>query len=336
MATTRLSDIIDVTVFRDLPSVNGVEKSAIFQSGIIARSPLLDELANSAGKTAELPFWRDLDASAEPNYSSDDPAANATPQKVTQGEQIARKAFVNNGWSAANLASELVMGASPMEHIRARVDAYFTKQWQKRLIAGANGVLADNIANDSGDMVYSIASESVAGQSASTKLSRNAIIEAIFTMGDSFDDITAIAMHSQMLKQSAINDDIDYIKDSQGVVVSMTYLGKPIIVDDSLTVVAGTTDGFKYTTILYGNGAFGYGEGSPEVPVEVESDASGGNGAGIETLWVRNTWLLHPFGYQQLGTPAGNSFTLAELAQAAKWDRVVDRKNVSLAYLVTN
>lgn len=336
MATVQLADIIDVTVFQDLPSVNGVEKSAIFQSGIVVNSPLLNGLATQAGKTAELPFWNDLDATGEPNYSSDNPAGIAVPEKVVQGEQTARKAFVNNGWSATNLASELTMGTSPMEHIRSRVDAYFTKQWQKRLIAASNGVLADNVANDAGDMVHDVASETIAGQSATTKLNRDAIIEAIFTLGDSFDDITAIGMHSAMMKQSAINDDIDFNKDSAGNVVSMTYLGKPIIVDDSLTVTAGATDGFKYTTILYGAGAFGYGEGSPVNPVALSQEEAQGDGAGIETLWVRNTWLLHPFGYQQTGTPSGNSFTLAELALAAQWDRVVDRKNVPLAFLITN
>lgn len=336
MSTVQLADIIDITVFQDLPSVNGVEKTALFNSGIIAASPLLNTLAGAAGKIAELPFWLDLDATGEPNYGSDNPASNATPDKVSQEEQVARKAFVNNGWSTSNLASELASGKMAMEHIKARVDAYFGKQWQKRLIASANGVLADNVANDSGDMVHDIASESVSGQSASTGLSREAIIEAIFTLGDSFNDITAIGMHSAMAKQSAINDDIEYIKDSQGVVVSSTYLGKPLIIDDSLTVTAGATDGFKYTTILYGNGAFGYGKGSPVNPVEVESSAAAGDGAGIETLWVRNTWLLHPFGYKQTGTPSGNSFNLAELATAGVWERVVDRKNVPLAFLVTN
>ena len=95
MATTRLSDIIDVTIFRDLPQIEGPEKTRFFESGIITRNSLLDELANAPGKSIELPYWNDLDGSTEVNYSSDDPASSATPQKITQGEQIARKSFVN-------------------------------------------------------------------------------------------------------------------------------------------------------------------------------------------------------------------------------------------------
>jgi len=336
MATTKLSDIIDVTVFRDLPAVNGPEKTAFFQSGIVTRNALLDELANAAGKTAELPFWKDLDGSVETNYSSDDPTSSATPQKTDQGEQITRKAFVNQGWQVADLASELAMGAKAMDHIRARTDTYFMRQWQRRLIAASNGVLADNVANDSGDMVNDVASESIAGQSAATRFNRDAFTEAVYSLGDMATQLSAMAVHSQVMQQMVKNDDIVYIPDSQGQLTIPTYMGLRVIVDDGMTVTAGSTDGFKYTSVLFGAGAFGYGVGSPDTPVEVEREAAQGDGGGIETLWLRNTWILHPFGFQQTGTPSGNSFTLAELGTAGVWDRVIERKNIPLAYLITN
>jgi hypothetical protein len=145
-----------------------------------------------------------------------------------------------------------------------------------------------------------------------------------------------MAVHSSVMKQMVKNDDIDFIPDSQGNLTIPTFMGKRVIVDDGLTVTAGTTDGFKYTSVLFGAGAFGYGDGMPEVPVEIEREAAQGDGGGIETLWRRNTWLLHPFGFQATGTPAGNSFTQAELALAAQWDRVIERKNVPMAFLITN
>lgn len=336
MATVQLSDIIDVTVFQDLPPVNSPEKTAFFESGIVTRNGLIDSLANQPGKLIELPFWKDLDGSVEVNYSNDNPASSATPQKVAQGEQMARKAFVNQGWSASNLASELAMGAMAMDRIRNRTSMYFMRQWQKRLIASCNGILADNVANDSGDMVIDVASESIAGQTSATRFSRSNFTAAAFTLGDAFELAGAIGVHSQVYKQMVDQDDIDFIPDSQGRMVIPTYMGKRVIVDDGHTVTAGTTDGFKYTTVLYGDAAFGYGEGSPAKPVAIQSDEDQGNGAGIETLWVRNTWLLHPFGFQNTGTPAADSFTLAELATATSWDRVVERKNVPLAFLITN
>jgi len=143
-------------------------------------------------------------------------------------------------------------------------------------------------------------------------------------------------VHSQVMQQMVKNDDIVYIPDSQGQLTIPTYMGLRVIVDDGMTVTAGSTDGFKYTSVLFGAGAFGYGVGSPDTPVEVEREAAQGDGGGIETLWLRNTWILHPFGFQQTGTPSGNSFTLAELGTAGVWDRVIERKNIPLAYLITN
>ena len=336
MATTRLSDIIDVIVYQDLPQLMGPEKTAFFEAGIVARNAMFDEFANAPGKTGELPFWNDLDGSDEVNYSDDNPANIATPSKLAQGEQSYRKAFVNKGWQAADLASELAMGGTAMEAVRARADKYFQRQWQRRLVASSNGILADNVANDASDMVIDVAAESVAGQTASTLFNRDAFTEAVYTMGDAADALGAICVHSQVMAQMVKNDDIDYIPDSEGRMTIPTYNGLRVIVDDGMTVTAGTTNGFKYTSVIFGAGAVGYGEGTPEVPVEIEREAAQGNGGGIETFWNRKTWLLHPFGFKQTGTPSGVSFTQAELAAAAQWDRVIERKLVPMSFLVTN
>jgi len=337
MANTLLSDIIDVTVFQDLPAVNSPELTAFYTSGVIARNPLLDVVASSAGKTAELPFWKDLDSTSAPNNSTDDPTDVAVADKIIQGEMIARKLFLNKGWATSDLASELALGPKAMNQIRSRTDTYWTRQWQRYLISCANDVLADNVANDSGDMVIDVASESIAGQSASTKFSRSNFTAAAFTLGDAYQNVGAIGVHSQVYKQMVDQDDIDFIPDSKGMMTIPTYMGKRVIVDDGMTVTAGATDGFKYTTVLFGEGAFGYGDGMPDMPVEIEREASQGNGGGIETLWTRKTYLIHPFGFKNVGTPAdGYSLTLAELAAATTWDRVVERKNVPLAFLITN
>ncbi len=336
MPTTSLSDIIDVTIFRDLPQIEGPEKTRFFESGIITRNGLLDELANAPGKSIELPYWNDLDGSTEVNYSSDDPASTATPQKITQGEQTARKSFVNQGWQAADLASELAMGGTAMEAVRARTDRYFARQWQRRLIAATNGVLADNVENYSGDMVIDVAAEDTGDQDAATRFNRDAFTEALYTAGDSAEMFTTIAVHSVVMAQMVKNNDIDFIPDSDGMATIPTYMGKRVIVDDGLTVTNASGSGFKYTSVLFGPGAFGYGVGSPITPVAIDRNEEQGDGGGIETLWVRNTWLLHPFGFQQTGTPTDVSFTQTELAQDAQWDRVLPRKNVPIAYLVTN
>ena len=334
MSTVRLSDVIIPKVYESYQEVNSVEKTAIFQSGIITRNAMLDQKANSGGNILNIPFWNDL-GNDEPNLSNDDPSSLATPLKLTSGEQIARIAYLNQSWSATDLAGELA-GSDPMTRIAGRTGAYWQRQFQKRIVNTAYGIYLDNVANDSGDMRYNIASESIAGQSGATKFNRTAFVEAAMTLGDAFDNLGAIVVHSSVYKTMINNNDIDFIQDSDGTLKIPTYLGHTVIVDDGSTVVAGTTDGLKYVSILFGAGMFGYGEGSAKVPVEVERQALQGNGAGVETLIERKTWLVHPSGFAVGTAPSGVSYTNAELATATTWNRLVPRKSVPLAYLVTN
>ncbi|RUR26839.1 phage coat protein [Vreelandella andesensis] len=325
MATVRLSDIIDTTVFQDLPPVNDPMLTRLLQSGVITRSALLNSIANAPGRMAELPFWNDLDPNDEPNMSNDDPASTAAAKKVVQGKQIGYVSYLNQGWSETDLAAEMVMGGRAMNQIRSRVDTYWNRQWQKRLISAALGVLADNEANGAGDMLYATTTD---------PFTKAGFIKSAGTMGDLRDQITAMAVHSSVRDQMDFNDQIDYIRDSEGNLIGESYSGKLLIVDDGLPAIDAGTGNIDYISVLFGAGAFGYGEGTPTTPTEVEREASQGNGAGVETLWSRKTWLLHPFGYQA-SAPTGQSHTRAELESAANWARVVPRKTIPMAFLRT-
>lgn len=337
MAEVKLSDIIDVTVFADLPPENDPTLAAIVSSGIMVTNPVIQARANAPGKLTELPQWGDLDPTSEPNVSTDDPTTLGVPAKISQKDQKARKAMLNKGWSETDLAAELAMGGRAMNRIRSRVDNYWNLQLQKRLLSTAMGVMNDNVANDSGDMVEDISIADGDAATAANLFSRAAMVNAAFTLGDRFKDTVAIAVHSVVYKRMVDNDDIDFIKDSTGTMLIPTFMGRVVIVDDGVPVVAGGTSGFKYHSILFGGGAFGFGAGTPATPVEIDRSAAGGNGAGVETLWTRKTWILHPAGFQWTDTTvAGASATRAELELAANWDRVANRKNVPLAYLITN
>lgn len=335
MAITQLSDAIIPEIYKDYQVENGPEKTRLISAGIIEQNDLLNAKANEGGDTVQIPFWKDLDATQEPNYS-DDSETKATPQKVTGAKQIGRVAYLNQGYKDADLVAELA-GSDPMKRIASRFNTYWDRQFQRRLVAITQGIMADNVANNGGDMVHDIAIEAGNSATAANKYSRDAFLESVFTMGDSFDSIGAVGVHSVILKQMLKNDDIDFEKDSTGTVDIPTFMGKLVIVDDGLPVIAGGTNGFKYTSVMYGRGVLGYGLGSPSVPMEVERQASEGRGGGTETLWERKTWLLHPFGFQWTeSSVSGFSPNLAELKLAANWTRVVDRKNVPMTFLVTN
>lgn len=204
-------------------------------------------------------------------------------------------------------------------------------------------MLADNVANDGSDMVLDIHGATVADVSASTKFSATAVIDAAAELGDNLDALSAIAMHSDIYRAALKADLIDTVQDSQGRPIR-TYRGLAVIVDDGLPFTAaagstGTDAAAKYTTVLFGQGAVGYGVTEPRIAAgtEIENLPSAGKGGGQQVLHSRVNVAVHPAGFAWTeGTIAGDSPSLAELAGAAHWSRVFDRKAVPLAFLITN
>ena len=288
MSNTLISDVIVPEIYASYEAVDGPEKTAFFDSGIAFRSAMFDAEASSGGRIVHLPFWKDLDASTEPNYSTDATTDVAVPQKVVADEQLARVSYINEGWSSANLTADLA-GSDPMQRVRNRTGTFWRRQWQRRLIKTTNGILADNVANDSSDMVNDISGATNADISSATVFSRAAFTGAAFTSGDHFDDYVAIAVHSVVYKRMVDNDDIDFIPDSEGRLTIATFMGRRVIVDDGMDYTAaggaGSTDSAPlYTSILFGQQAIAYGDGSVKRPIGLQEEEDQGNGAGVETL----------------------------------------------------
>jgi hypothetical protein len=332
MPSTRLSDVIDIELYNDLPPVDSMEKVAIDESGIMTQGALFDSMANGPGYTGTMPFWRDLDGNSEPNVSNDNPADRATPDKVTQGEMSYRKALLNKAYSVMDLVSELAMGENATRHIKSRLEKYYQRQRQRRIIATARGIMASNIANDGGDMVWDA---TVATDASARVFTRGNFNAAIGTLGDAAGTIRAIGVHSATMKRIRDSGDIITIRPQDGSIEIPTYQGMVLIEDDNVPIdtTAGTT-----VAILFGASAFAFGDGTPAVPVGIQRDELAGGGGGEESLVVRKSWIIQPFGFKtnDIAPASGVSYTLPELAMANKWTRVVDRKNVPMAFLLTN
>lgn len=333
-----LSNVIIPELFLEYGVVDSPERIAYLQSGVVRTDALLDAAANRGGQITTLPFWNDLDSTVEPNVSNDNPADNATSQGVNAGEMIVRIADYNQQWSAADLAGMLA-GSDPMLRIRARTDMYWARQWQHKLIAVGEGVRLNNIANNSGDMVNDISLQASGTVADGNLFSRPAFTAAAFTMGDRFDDVVAVAMHSRIAETLTNQQLIDFVQPAGVPLPVPMYDNKFVIVDDGLPMILDTHNSgvYKYVTVLYGRGVFGFGEGNARVPVEVFRWPSQGNGGGVEELHLRKRWIMQPTGHSFTSASlAGLSPVNAELALAANWTRQVPRKNVPLAYLITN
>lgn len=327
MATTRLSDVIVPSVFTDYVVQNTMEKTALVAAGVATRNNVITSQLQAGADSYTVPFWLDL-GNDEADIVNDDPDHYSTPKKINTGKQLIRKAYLHQSWSAMNLASELA-GSDAIARIQDRTTAYWERQLQRRLIASLSGVMNDNIANDDGDMVLDIS----AGTGDAAAFGPEAVIDAAGTLGDSMDSVTAIAMHSDLYRVALKADLIEFVPSSNGSMRMPTYRGLAVVVDDGLVATGGV-----YTSILFGAGAVGYGMTAPRVAeaTEIESLPSAGNGGGQQILHSRVNLSIHPAGFAWVeGTIAGESPSLNELTDGTHWDRVVDRKAVPLAFLVT-
>lgn len=334
MALTQIADIIEPSVFEPYVRLRTAELSALWEGDIVRTDPRLDALVSGAGTSFNMPFWDDL-TDTESTVGSDDNGSSLTPDKIGTGQDIAIKHFRNHAWSSADILSDFV-GQDPMEVIADLVASYWARQWQSMLISSLTGVLLDN-ANDSDDMLYSVATDDAAPVTEAEKISADAVLQAAQTAGDASGMFRTLSMHSVLATELKRQNLIDFIPNARGEVQFGRYLDKLVIIDDGHPAVAGS-ERVTYTTYLYRPGAFGFGRGEPKRPVAVKREELQGDGSGVESLVSRQVVGLHPRGFAwQEGSMAGESPTNAELALAANWDRVYnERKQVGLAFLQTN
>lgn len=333
MASTRLSDLIEPSVFEGYVSRETTTKSRLFMSTIIVDDARVAELAKGEGRTFNMPHFSPLD-DTEANTGSDDETSNATPAKVTSGSQIGTKFYRNKGWSSADLAGQ-VAGDDPLRHVGDRVAAYWRRQFQKTVVSVVKGVIADNEANDSGDMVKNIANDSASTIADAERISGDAVIDAVMTLGDSWEMVTGMAVHSAVFTRMQKQQLITFVEPSDANVRIPQFMGRTVLVDDGMPAVQGTNR-ITYTSAFFGAGAFVFGSGSPKTPVEVQRKPEGGDGQGIEELWYRREHIIHPVGFKFTATPSKLSPTNTECEAATAWDRVYDRKAIPMAFLKTN
>lgn len=337
MSTTRIADLVEPTEFAEYTLERSATKSTFFSSGIVANNTFASEV-EGGGRYASMPHIKDIDSGAS-NVDSDDPDADATPGKASSGLVDAFKHNRNKSIEGADLAS-IVAGTNPLTTLADRFITYWDREYQTVMLQSSLGVLADNIANDSGDMVHVVSNDSSDALALAEQLTGDTMVEAMQTMGDSKSDLVAVGIHSRihanLQKQGLLLEHFDL---ETGALLFETFMGKRVIMNDNMPVVAGTNR-LTYTSILFAAGAFGHGEGSPLVPVETDRNAKGGNGGGIEWITTRRKFMLHPAGISFVGKKsagfAAEGPTNAELAAAANWNREYERKNIKLAFIKTN
>jgi hypothetical protein len=335
MAKTIIADIVVPTEFEKYSIERTAALSAFVQSGIVEHAPEFDRLAGGGGREARMPFWRDLTGDRQVLSDSAALAVN----KIDAGQDIARIQNDGNAWSVNGLAA-LLAGDDPLDAILALVGGFWARADQAVVIASLKGIFA---AASMADNRHAIASESIAAQAAATRLNGSTFVDATQRLGDRGERLTAIAVHSATEAALRKLDLIEFLPDSAGKLVIRSFQGRRVVVDDTLPVRDGTTDGKVYTSYLFGAGAFA--KGAARLDSEPVQGGTGTEGVEIsrqalegDTVLInRRRYILHPRGVKFIGAAmTGENPTNNELADGANWARVWEPKNVRMVAIEHN
>ncbi|SEJ87439.1 hypothetical protein SAMN05518849_11679 [Sphingobium sp. AP50] len=331
MAFTTFEQIYDPVDFAAAVQNYTLEKSAFVQSGILERSGEYTARLLSGGEFGELPFIDDL--TGEESVASGVASELISPDPVTMGKMVYQKDFRTKSWGVpdlvARIAGEDLIGAAVK-----LVGDYRLRQQQKTLIAKFAGFAASNVANNAGDMVKDISIDTTASLTDAHKISFNAILDATLTMGDRFDEITAMVMNSVQWGQLMRIDAANVVRKSD-IEPFNRYYGRIVIIDDSIGYHQGTNKQI-HTCYLLGTGSVAFATGN-ERSVIVR-DEKAGMGYGATELVTSYDQLMHIKGSTSKAAliGSGKSPTNDTYKLAASHERVFDRKAVKLAFLKTN
>lgn len=306
MAYTKVSDVIEPQIFVPYLIQKTTEKNAFLNSGIATRDSNI--VIDRGGRTVNLPFWKDLAGNVE--ILSDSSALSVN--KVDAFADIAAIHARGVAYGFNNLAG-LIAGDDPMRVIADKLSGRWSKELEQVLLKSLDGIfgvagLADSILDES------------------TSVLTSAIMtKGMFLLGDNFEKITGIAMHSAVLAKLQELNLVDSVVPSGATLPIRTYGGRRIIVDDALVPTAGV-----YPVYFFGEGAFAFNENAEASTVKSDEDI-------LEDTVViasRRVFTMHPRGVKWVGNAAGLTPSDAELATAANWALVEDRKNVAISKLL--
>lgn len=337
MATRRLADVFTPALFDEAVLVENLTKLNIIQSGLVQRDPLLDDYASSDSNTGTINFDEDL-GDQDPNIQSDDPDVESTPLKTGTKQSKWIRNFWHQSWSAMSLARELHHSQQEaLDLIINRASNYWDRVFQRYAASIIVGLVADNIANDAGDMVLNLALENSTGSpGAANFLGANSLVESEATMGDSLGELSMMIIHSQPYTRLRQLNLIDFESPAAQNTLFGLYQGKTVIVNDNPALVGSDGTNAEYDTILAGQGVLGLGAGTPDIPSELQREPAKGNGGGEDILHFRNENVLHPYHFSYEGTPAGQSPTRSEFEAATSWTRTNARQNIPMVVVRAN
>lgn len=329
MAKLTMSDVVEPEVWRDYIIARTPEKNSLMQAGIVVPDPEISQLMGMGSRTINMPFWKDLQDESDEVLSD---SASLSDSNIATGQDIAVQNFRGKLFKWNDLAVH-VSGDDPAGAILGQIVDFWNAKLQDVAVSICKGLFGSG-----GTLESTHVNDITSGASSATdanKFSSDAFNDAVFKLGDRQDLLTGMLCHSTVYKNMRSQGLVEDFQPNDLAPVIPLYQGRRIFVDDRVPTEADEADGDPvFYTLIFGRGAFGFGETAPPKPgIETDRDIA----AGDDLLATRRYFVLHPRGVKfTSNTVAGASPTNAEFETAANWSKVYKDKQVRIVALKSN
>jgi len=189
---TKLSDLVTRPEFLAYQREDIYNNCKWIQSGAVVRNSALD--ARAGGVKVQVPFFKPINPTEVVIEDNDTWGAGGyvAPEKITAGDQVMPILHRTFAYASSDLAA-MGSGTDPMAAIRGYITKAVNKLRTTTLISQLNGVFGTALANNALDV-----SQATTGAAEANFLSASSVIRAKHLLGERADELSIIAMHSDV------------------------------------------------------------------------------------------------------------------------------------------
>jgi len=306
----------------------------MISSGIIVPAPAdVSAQLTFKNNSVRIPFYNAFNGRSKNYDGKTDNTTNRLDGSSMSGMAYRRM----NAWAETEFTNEIT-GSDGLGNMGSKLGLYRQKENQYTLLSilsGLEGVSAF------ASHVNNIARTDIGTVQTVNKLGAdNSVVAMQKALGANMSEFQVWFMHSavftDLVRQNLATDTVittgAITKDPS---VKM-FLGKPVIVDDTLTCEMNTTTGLmEYHTYLCGTGLFMTCPARIDTPLAVDRDYV--TNGGENSLFFKWGRLMHPYGFEfNKNNVITDSPTDAEFATSANWSMKYNTKNIALVAFISN
>lgn len=322
------------------PNKNELIKSRV----IVADATIKNLLSSQTGSYyATIPFFGRIGGDAL-NY---DGKTDITATSMDTFEQSIVAIGRAKAWMEKDFSVEITAGVDFMSEVAKQVAAYWDDIDTGMIMSILTGIFSmtgeknlEFVNNHTFDITGEV-------DNAITATTLNTAVQK--ASGDKRAKFTMVFMHSAVATNLENQNLLEFLKytDANGVqrpLPMATWNGRLVIVDDGMPTE--TADGgTKYTTYVFGEGAFRFADLGAKVPYEMSRDPK--TKGGQDTLYSRRRMCFAPYGISYTkSSQASLSPTDADLATGSNWKlidngesgealKTVNHKDIAIARIIS-